>query len=86
MRSFRLADPADAAALSRSLADDKLTLPIADSSGGYVARVEVTVNDNGDYKSTVLAFGVPPAQTMARIIVDRDSERRATVCGAPSGS
>ena len=86
VRSFRKADPADAAALSRSLADDKLTLPIADRSAGYVTRVEVTVNDNGDYKSTVLAFGVQPAQTMARIIVDRDSERRATVCGAPSGS
>lgn len=84
VRSFRIADPADAAALGRSLAEDKLTLPLA-RSGTYVSRLEVTVNDNGDYKSTILTFGVPPGQTMARMTVDRDSELRATLCGAPAG-
>ncbi len=86
VRTFRVDDAADAAALHRSLAADKLTLPMPPGSGKYVSRVELTVNDNGDYKSAVLAFGILPSQTMAHIVVDRDSERRATVCGAPSGS
>jgi hypothetical protein len=85
VRSFRLADPAEAAALSRSLAEDKLTLPPNAAGGKFVSRVEVKVNDNGDYKSAVISFGVPPSQTVGRVTVDRDSERRATVCGA-SGS
>jgi hypothetical protein len=85
VRSFRVDDPADAAALARSLADDQLALPGAARSGTYVSRAELSVDDNGDYKSTVLAFGVQPTQTMARITVDRDSERRATLCGSPPG-
>jgi hypothetical protein len=86
VRSFRLADAADAAALSRSLAGDKMTMPMATTGGTYVTRVEVSVNDNGDYKSVVINFGAPLTQTFAHITVDRDSEQRATVCGVPSGS
>jgi hypothetical protein len=58
---------------------------MATNDGSYVSRVELTVNDNGDYKSSVLTFGVNPLQTMVRVIVDRNSEQRATVCGAPPG-
>ena len=82
VRSFRVANPADAAALGRSLAHDQLALPLT-KSGNYISRVEVAVNDNGDYKSIVLAFGVPVTQTLARLSVDRDADRRATLCGAP---
>lgn len=84
VKSFRLDDAADAPALQRNLSDDQLTMPM--TAGKYVSRVEVTVDDNGDYKSTLLSFGLQPAQTMARVTVDRDSDRRATVCGASSGS
>ena len=85
VKSFHLDNAADAAALKRRLSDDQLTLPIT-AAGKYVARIEISVDDNGDYKSTVLALGLQPTQTLARVTVDRDSDRRATVCGASSGS
>jgi hypothetical protein len=85
VRSFRPAVAADAAALARSLSTDQLALPLI-AGAKSVSRVEVSVDDNGDYKSAVLAFGFAPAQTLARITVDRDADRRATVCGASSGS
>ena len=80
VRAFRAGD----SALSRSLANDNLTLPLTAESGEYVTRVELTVNDNGDYKSSVVSFGVSPVVTMARVSVDRDAPPRATVCGAPA--
>jgi hypothetical protein len=85
IKSFRLDNAGDAAALKRSLSEDQLALPIA-AAGKYVSRIEISVDDNGDYKSTVLALGLQPTQTLARVTVDRDSDRRATVCGASSGS
>jgi hypothetical protein len=86
VRSYRVGNAAEAAALSRSLADDKLTLPLATTAGSYVSRVEMTVDDNGDYKAAVIAFGSPVTQALARITVDRNAPQRATVCGAPAGS
>jgi len=84
-RSFRTSDPKDAAALARSLAEDNLTLPPG-STTGYVSRVEMSVNDNGDYKAALVSFGVPSATVWGRVTVDLDNPRRATVCGPPSGS
>jgi len=86
VRSFRLDDAAQAAALTRSLADDTMTMPLAANGARHVSRVEMTVNDNGDYKAALIAFGGPVTQAFARITVDLDNERRATVCGATSGS
>jgi hypothetical protein len=84
-RSYRVADANEAAALSRAMAEDKMTLPVTETGGAYVSRIELSVNDNGDYKASALSFGVPITHTFARITVDRDADRRATVCGA-SGS
>jgi len=85
-RSYRLGDAADAAELERQLAADKLAIPFAPGAGEYVSRLEMTVDDNGDFKSVVIDFGLSAAQTLANLIVDRDAPRRATVCGAPAGS
>ena len=62
-------------------------LPLDAPAGSYVSRVEVTVNDNGDYKSALLDLGVRPARTLVQVTVDLNNPRRATVCGAaPGGS
>jgi len=84
VRSFRVGDAAEAAALERSMASDKLSLPLV--TGLYVSRVEVAVDDNGDHKALGIDFGVLPVQTLGQITVDRDAPRRATMCGTPSGS
>lgn len=83
VRSYRLSDPAGASALTRSLAEDKLTLPLALADGGYVSRVEMSVNDDGDHNAATIDLGLQPRQTLVQVTVDRDNNpRRATVCGA----
>jgi hypothetical protein len=82
-RSFRADVAAEAAALTRSLADDQMAMPMT-AAGKVVTRVEVSVNDNGDYKAALIALGISPSQIFARVTVDRDADRRATICGASS--
>lgn len=86
VRSYRVGNPVEAAALDRRRADDKVSLPLATTAGSYVSRIEMAVNDNGDYKAVQIAFGGPVTQVLAQITVDRDAPRRATVCGVTSGS
>lgn len=86
VRSYRLSDPAEAAALTRSLAEDNLTLPMSLADGGYVSRVEMSVNDDGDHNAATIDLGLIPRQAFVRVTVDRDHSKRAVVCGAHPGS
>jgi len=87
VQSFRAGEVADAARLASVIAADKVSLTAAVPPGAYVSRVELTVNDNGDYKSALVDFGLRPVQALVQVTVDLENPRRATVCGAsPAGS
>jgi hypothetical protein len=81
-QSYHTGMATEAAALERALAADQVSLPIDAPAGSFVSRVQVTVDDNGDYNSLVLDFGVQVVRALGRVTVDRDEPRRSIVCGA----
>ncbi len=86
-QSFRAGQVANARVMARTMARDSQVLPLDAPPGTYVSRVEVTVNDNGDYKSALLDLGVHPMRALVQVTVDQNTSRRAIVCGAaPGGS
>jgi len=84
-QSFRTGDAAERRAMARVMADDNQVLPLDAPAGSVVSRVEVAVNDNGDYKAALLDLGLHPMRTLVRVTVDLNNPRRATVCGAAPG-
>jgi len=51
--------------------------------GRHVVRVDIAVNDGGDYATVAIDAGGRPTSAVARAVVDRSDPSRATVCSAP---
>ncbi len=80
--TFNLAVGAERARLEAALARDQ----VPDAAGflnapGVVSRIEVRVNDGGQFSTAVIALGARPIRAWARASVDLNNPRRARVCG-----
>jgi hypothetical protein len=81
VQTFRTADAGDRERLRQAALTDHLETLAALAAGPFVSRVELAVNDEGDYRAMRVDFGVVPTRTFVRATVDLNNPRRATVCG-----
>ncbi len=51
------------------------------NASGIVSRIEMRVNDGGQFSTAVVAIGARPTRAWARASVDLNNPRRARVCG-----
>ena len=80
--TFRPGLPGDVRALWARVAEDRLETTSAFGPARVVSRVEVQVNDGGDFASITLDLGGRPRTVLAQARVDRDAPWRATFCSA----
>jgi hypothetical protein len=83
---FNVGIGAERARLQAALASDQV--PDAGAfltATGVVSRVEMRVNDEGQFSTAVVAIGAQPRRVWARATVDLDNPRRARVCGWSRG-
>ena len=79
---FRVAVSADRLRLEEQLQRDDVPDAARLLAQPVVQRVVVRVNDDGEFSQTMLGLAMPaPAVSLARVTVDLDNARRATVCG-----
>ncbi|MCX6542871.1 MAG: DUF2723 domain-containing protein [Acidobacteria bacterium] len=79
--TFATGNPSERDALQRALqADGLLELgPLA--AAASISRLEVRVNDEGDFAALTIDFGGRPARATMRAEVDQNTPERATICG-----
>jgi hypothetical protein len=81
--TFRMNVPGDVRALGSQVADDGIRAKSWVGLVEVVSRIEVQVNDGGDFASITLDLGGRPRSVIAQARVDRDDPWRATFCSAP---
>ncbi|MCX6539693.1 MAG: DUF2723 domain-containing protein [Acidobacteria bacterium] len=81
--TFRMNVPGDVRALGSRVADDGIRAKNWVGLVEVVSRIEVQVNDGGDFASITLDLGGRPRSVIAQARVDRDDPWRATFCSAP---
>ncbi len=79
--SFRTSDTADLRQLRLAALNDGLQSIVALEPAPFVSRVEMTVDDGGDFSAVRVAFGMTPVRVVIRAVVDLNNPKRATVCG-----
>jgi hypothetical protein len=80
-RTFKTGTPADLRQLRRAAAKDGLQSTAALEASPLVSRVNMAVDDGGDFSAVRLEFGATPARALVKAVVDLDNPKRATVCG-----
>ncbi len=83
VHTFRTDVPEQAAALSAAIAADKAPEAARIASHPVVHRVELRVNDDGQFSILALALGSQPDLALVRATVDLNNPQRATACGWP---
>jgi hypothetical protein len=83
---FVRATPGDAVRLQESLRRDDVPDPARLLASSLVRRIELRVNDTGQFSQSTLALGVHhPTVALVRASVDLNNPRRAVVCGWAQG-
>jgi len=81
--TFRTDVPRDRIALAARIGADHLDPTEAARLDGVVSRLELRVNDGGDYASITIDLGHRSGYAVAQARVDRPDPGRATFCSAP---
>ena len=84
--TFSTSNPADRDRLRRQLMADGLRDLGRLGAAPSVSRIDVHVNDEGQYAALTIDFGGRPTYAMARTQVDLDNPERATMCGTSAKS
>jgi hypothetical protein len=79
--SFRMASAEDRQRLEKTAAADGFADADRLTGSPFVARVELDVNDKGDFRAMQLEFASAPTAVYVRSRVDLNNPRRAVVCG-----
>ncbi len=84
--TFATATPSDRAALRRVMRADGLRDPGPLGAASSVSRIQVVVNDEGEFSALTIDFGGRPTYAMARATADLANPERATLCGVSTKS
>jgi hypothetical protein len=80
-RTFNTGAAADLGQLRLAAAKDGLQSIAQLEALPVVSRVDMAVDDGGDFSAVRIAFGMVPARALVKAMVDLDNPKRATVCG-----
>jgi hypothetical protein len=80
-RTFRTTNEASLRQLRLAALDDGLQSNGMLEASPFVSRVEIVVDDGGDFSAARLGLGMTPVRALVKAVVDLDNPKRATVCG-----